>query len=81
MPTKNREATLEALKEFRQIVEDGLASTGLQECLIGPNRDDMPDSFTGILGLHIAEFGRSGLSRNIKTAMGEIETVFKGKGE
>lgn len=78
MPVKNKEATQNALKEFRQIMEDGLISTGLSQCLLGPNRKEMPDSLIGILGIHIAEFGRSGLDRNISKAMDEIEVVFKG---
>lgn len=78
MPTKNKEATLEALREFRTIVENGLESTGLKHCLMGPNRKTMADSFVGMLGVHIAEFGRSGLNRNVKKAMEEIEVLFVG---
>ena len=78
MPTKSKDATLAALADFREIVAEGLKSTGLDRCLLGPNEAEMPDSFVGILGIHIAEFGRSGLNRNIKKAMKEIETVFKG---
>lgn len=77
MPTKNKEATLEALKEFRTAIEQALEDTGLNDCLLGQNRKTMPDSLVGIVGVHIAEFGRSGLSKTMSIAMDEIETVFK----
>ena len=77
MPTKSKDATIAALAEFRTTVEESLKATGLDKCLLGPDRVQMADTFVGILGIHIAEFGKSGLSRKVTIAMEEIETVFK----